>query len=224
MTTMAMTLTQRMGHLIEAYNGKATEIPEEILLDGKTKLFSQDLVYKIPNSSNIDKVIADINAKIDEEDAKETILFLLNRIKAISVCEAAGAKYRIDFDYNDFLNRFEIKIDSKDLSEEYKKELEADFIEAYKQVLEEYNLLYNAYRGQQMQIVNNLNSEHIIEAAKFIIATDKVQYLKMNGFSGIENYGTNGIEDDGFGHQNVVFSTIDFTNKAIILSYGNSSD
>ena len=55
-------------------------------------------------------------------------------------------------------------------------------------------------------------------------ADDKVEFLKTHGFKGIENFGINRREDDGFGHQNVTYSDIDFAKRTIEIKHGNSSD
>jgi len=55
-------------------------------------------------------------------------------------------------------------------------------------------------------------------------AKNKIKYLKENGFKGVENFGVYEVTPDGFGHQLVKYSQIDFFKKEVTICVGSSDD
>ena len=75
---------------------------------------------------------------------------------------------------------------------------------------------------------DNLTKEEILNVIDlylgYLTSSDKKQFLQDNNFKGIENLNINNRKSDGFGHEIVTYSAIDFIRKEVRVNVGCSCD
>jgi hypothetical protein len=73
---------------------------------------------------------------------------------------------------------------------------------------------------------NGISIKQLLDACETFVEYKRVgkQALVDYGFKGLENLGVYETSDDGFGHQNVLSTNINFLKREVELEYGNSSD
>jgi len=102
-------------------------------------------------------------------------------------------------------------------------------LDEYKREYEDTLRLFDRIR-KTLAVLNKMGytDEQIIDAAnlylEYLDTDNKEQFLKENGFTGIEKLGIDERKPDGFGHELVTYTDISFLNKKINVMTGCSCD